>query len=225
MLMFEKFTERARKVMSLSRQESQARNGSSINTEHALIAILREGGGVGAKVLGRLGITIANLIPTVDKIEPPSKDPSPLLGQIPFSPRMKRVIQLAGEEASRASNDVVGTEHLLLGLFLENEGIAARVLGQFDVTEERLRKEIREVIGDQADKVLSPLPKTQEIRINLYGPFEGGSTPKNFLVVNDVMYIKTGSILLAGITPDRYAAIARSVAGDMGCQVYTVELS
>jgi ATP-dependent Clp protease ATP-binding subunit ClpC len=224
--MFEKFTERARKVMSLSRQESQARNGSFINTEHALIAILREGGGVAAKVLDRLGISLANLIPAINKIEPPSKDPTPLLGQLPFSPRMKRVLELGCEEASRAANDVVGTEHILLGLFLESDGIAAKVLGQFDVTEQRLRKEMHDVLGANADRIVQcpQVTSTRPLRITLYAVAEG--EPKgDFLVVNNVLYRRLQTVTLDGVPIDKHLSMATSVAQNMGCQVYTVEMT
>jgi ATP-dependent Clp protease ATP-binding subunit ClpA len=222
--MFEKFTERARKVMSLSRQETQHRNEDFISTEHALIAILREGGGVGAKALKNLGIDLMNLIPAIDNIVPPKKQPSVLLGQIPFSPRMKRVIELAGEEACRAGNDVVGTEHLLLGLFLEGEGVAAKVLGQFDVTEDRIRKELQRVLGDQAGRISRSEvnPKTGPIRVTLYRPAEG-PMGEQYLIVNNIVYLRVQSVTLDGVPIDKRGVIAQSVAQNLGYDVYMVE--
>lgn len=224
--MFEKFTERARKVLSLSRQEAQARNHNFINTEHALIAILREGGGVAAKVLTRMGITLSNLIPSIDKIEAPSKDPSPILGQLPFSPRMKRVLELGCEEASRAANDVVGTEHILLGLFLESDGIAAKVLGQFDVTEDRLRREMHAVLGADAHRIVpgAHVQGIRPIRITLYTVAEG--EPKgDFLVVNNVLYRQLQTVTLDGVPVDKHVSMAMTIAEKMGCQIYTVEMT
>lgn len=243
--MFEKFTERARKVMSLSRQEAQNRNNEFISTEHALLAILQEGGGVASKVLAKLGITLKNAREAIDKIEPPPKQPSSLLGQIPFSPRMKRVIELAGETASQASADVIGTEHLLLGLFLEGDGIAAKVLGSFEVTEERLRKEMRDVLGSEADRVTPYLDRVLQAmgKTSLPVPFEGirkispprrikvrlftvsEAAPKeSYLVVGDVKYSHKQTLILEGISAEEQETVVKGIAGNLDCQIYTIEL-
>ena len=126
--MFEKFTERARKVMSLARQEAQRLNSEFIGTEHILLGIIQEGGGVAAKVLKNLNVDLKRIRQEIEKLITPSTSPTVTLGQLPFSPRAKRVIELAGEAASSLGHDVIGTEHLLLGLLKENEGIAAQVL-------------------------------------------------------------------------------------------------
>lgn len=222
--MFEKFTERARKVMSMSRQEAQARNCEFISTEHMLIAILREGGGVGAQALKRMGMTIDNVILEVDKMTPPSSKPAATLGQLPFSPRVKCVIELAGEEASRTNQEVVGTEHLLLGLFLETQGTAAQVLGKkFDVTEQRLRKELREIFGDQAGRIApSSTPTTSSIKISLFRPSESELWSK-YLMVNGVKYTHFNTITLDGVPFGKHESTAQAIAVNMGCQVYTVE--
>src|SRR5438876_422434 len=153
--MFEKFTERARKVMSLARQEAQRLNSEFIGTEHILLGIIQEGGGVAAKVLKNLNVDLKRIRQEIEKLITPSTSPTVTLGQLPFSPRAKRVIELAGEAASQLGHDVIGTEHLLLGLLKENEGIAAQVLtnlglkldgtkyrGQF---EERIKAVMNEV--------------------------------------------------------------------------------
>jgi len=144
--MFEKFTERARKVMSFSRQEAQRLNNDAIGTEHILLGIVREGGGVAAKVLKNLRVDFERVIKEVEKLVKTDK-PSNLLGQIPFSPRAKRVIELAGESSSQLEADVIGTEHLLLGLLKENEGIAAQVLINLGLKLEEVRDMILEVLG------------------------------------------------------------------------------
>lgn len=126
--MFEKFTERARKVMSLGRQEAQRLNSEFIGTEHMLLGIVQEGGGLAARVLKGMNVSLDRLKEQVEKLLPPSTSPVRTLGQLPFSPRAKHVIELAGDTASQLGHDVIGTEHLLLGLLKEQEGIAAQVL-------------------------------------------------------------------------------------------------
>jgi hypothetical protein len=223
--MFEKFTERARKVMSLSRQEAQNRNSEFIGTENVMIAILREDGGVAAKVLKRLGMTLMNVVPEIDKIVPTPTTPPVTLGQIPFTPRVKRVIEIAGEEASKAAHDVVGTEHLLLGLFIENEGVTGQVFGKFDVTEHRLRKELRDVLGDDAGRIVPGLraPVGTSIRITLFRPLEEGSLGSSYLIVRDVKYSRYQTLTLEGVPAEKVESMAKSVAENMGCSVYTVD--
>jgi len=126
--MFEKFTERARKVMSLARQEAQRLNADFIGTEHILLGIISEGGGSAVKALVNLNVDLKFIVREIEKLVAPSTSPTVPLGQLPFSPRAKRVIELAGESASQLSTEVIGTEHLLIGLAKENEGIAAQVL-------------------------------------------------------------------------------------------------
>ena len=125
--MFEKFTERARKVMSLARGEAQRLNSEFIGTEHILLGIIQEGGGVAAKVLKNLNIDMRRIRQEVEKLVSPGSS-TIQLGQIPFSPRAKRVIELSGEAAAALGHDIIGTEHLLLGLLKEQEGVAAQVL-------------------------------------------------------------------------------------------------
>jgi ATP-dependent Clp protease ATP-binding subunit ClpA len=127
--MFEKFTERARKVMSISRQEAQRLNSEFIGTEHMLLGIVKENGGVATKVLTRLlKGKIAVIEEEINKLITPPAVPPNIQGQLPFSPRAKRVMELAGEAGSMLGADYLGTEHILLGLIKENEGIAAQVL-------------------------------------------------------------------------------------------------
>src|SRR6187397_1773355 len=108
--MFEKFTERARKVMSLSRQHAQRLDNDFIGTEHILLGMIEEGGGLGHKILK---IIVPDQERLKKEIEAQAKkgQSTPTLGQIPFSPRSKRVIELAGEVATQLEDDVIGTEH------------------------------------------------------------------------------------------------------------------
>jgi ATP-dependent Clp protease ATP-binding subunit ClpC len=126
--MFEKFTERSRTVMQRARAEAQLANSEFIGTEHLLLGILDEGGGVAAKILKSLNLAKAEVLKEVQKRITPPTNPPITLGQLPFSPRSKRVIELAGECADGYGHEVIGTEHILIGLVKENEGIAADVL-------------------------------------------------------------------------------------------------
>lgn len=169
--MFEKFTERARKVMTLSRQEAQRLNAEFIGTEHVLLGIIREGDGVANKMLKYLDTPSAAVLAEVDRILkanliPPTEPPVRSLGQLPFSPRCKRVIELAGELACQLGHDVVGTEHLLLGLRKESEGIASQVLENLKITLDMLLRAYEEVIPPSER---GPSPATVKAGLAKYG--------------------------------------------------------
>ena len=172
--MFEKFTERARKVMSLARQEAQRLNSEFIGTEHILLGIIQEGGGVAAKVLKNLNVELKRIRQEIEKLITPSTSPTVTLGQLPFSPRAKRVIELAGEAASQLGHDVIGTEHLLLGLLKENEGIAAQVLTNLGLKLEEVRDMVLEVLGadlpqDPEDKLAPKGSKSKTPALDAFG--------------------------------------------------------
>jgi len=143
--MFEKFTERARHAMTLARQDAQARNDEFIGTENILAGLIRDGEGVANKMLKLTNTPPEAVLAEIDRlrkehaIDPPLP-PVRQSGQLPFSPRAKRVIELAGEFATVFGNDVVGTEHLFLGLRKENEGIAAQVLFNLGITLDMLAR-------------------------------------------------------------------------------------
>jgi len=149
--MFEKFTERARKVMSRARQEAQRLSSELIETEHILLGIIQEGGGVAAKALRNLNVDLKRIRQEIEKLIIPSWSPTVTLGQLPFSPRAKRVIELAGEAASQLGHDVICTEHLLLGLARERDGIAARVLAGLCLGPSAVEEAIRELLGERPD--------------------------------------------------------------------------
>ncbi len=173
--MFEKFTERARKVMSLARQEAQRLNSEFIGTEHILLGIIQEGGGVAAKVLKNLNVDLKRIRQEIEKLITPSTSPTVTLGQLPFSPRAKRVIELAGEAASGLGHDVIGTEHLLLGLLKENEGIAAQVLTNLGLKLDDVRDMVMEVLGadvgqqDVEDKLNQKTSKSKTPALDAFG--------------------------------------------------------
>lgn len=144
--MFENYTERSRKVISWARIRAQSMMSEFIGTEHVLLGIMDEGGGVAAKIMKANGLTAASVQAEVAKrIKPPATPPE-YRGQIPFTPRTKRVFELAGEAMSYYKHDVIGTEHLLIGLVKENEGIASDVLRAL-IPGKNLLDEIDEVLG------------------------------------------------------------------------------
>jgi ATP-dependent Clp protease ATP-binding subunit ClpA len=143
--LFEKFTERARKVLSLAQDEAQRFNHNYIGTEHLLLGLVREGDGVAAKVLSNLGVDLAQVRATVELIM--GRGDRIVLGEIGLTPRAKKVIELAVDEARRLNHHYIGTEHLLLGLVREGEGIAGRVLEMLGVNLEKVRTQTIQVLS------------------------------------------------------------------------------
>src|SRR5262245_28402352 len=144
--MFDRFTERARKVMSLARQEAQRFNHDYIGTEHILLGLVQEGSGVAAQVLRNLEVEPRKIRIEVEKIVKNGTN-MVTMGQLPFTPRAKKVLELSMEEAQNLGHNYIGTEHLLLGLIKENEGIAAQVLMNLGVKLEEVREEVLEFLG------------------------------------------------------------------------------
>jgi len=144
--MFDRFTDRARKVMNLAKQEAQRLNHEYIGTEHILLGLIQEGSGVAASVLKNLGIDLKKIRAEIEKIVKGSPT-MVTMGSLPFTPRAKKVLELSLEEASQLGHNYIGTEHLLLGLIKENEGIAARVLTNLGVKLEEVREEVLEFLG------------------------------------------------------------------------------
>jgi ATP-dependent Clp protease ATP-binding subunit ClpA len=147
---FERFTERAKRVLTLAQEEAERSHHSYIGTEHLLLGLLREGDGVAAKVLTNLGIEIGVVRSTIESIL--GRNERIRIRQIiPASP-VKKVIELSFEEARRMGHNNVGTEHLLLGLLLEGEAIAAHVLQDLGATVEKVRPEIERLLADGAEE-------------------------------------------------------------------------
>jgi ATP-dependent Clp protease ATP-binding subunit ClpC len=144
--MFDRFTDRAKKVMNLARQEAQRFNHEYLGTEHILLGLVQEGSGVAANVLKNMSIDLNKIRAEVEKIV--KTGPSMVtMGQLPFTPRAKKVLELSMEEASNLGHNYIGTEHLLLGLIKENEGIAAQVLMNLGVKLEDVREEVLDFLG------------------------------------------------------------------------------
>ncbi len=144
--MFNRFTERARKVVILAKEEARRLNHDYIGTEHLLMGLIKEGEGVAAAVLQNLGLSLDVIRLEVEKLVKPG--PSTVIsGDIPFTPKAKKVIELAMDEARHLGHNYIGTEHLLLGLLREGEGIASQVLLNLGLDLARVRSEIMSLLG------------------------------------------------------------------------------
>jgi ATP-dependent Clp protease ATP-binding subunit ClpC len=146
--MFERFTDRARKVMALANQEAQRLNHEYIGTEHILFGLVKEGSGVGANVLKNLDIDLRKVRTEIEKLVK-AGPPTVTMGKLPQTPRAKHVIEHAILEARGLNHNYVGTEHLLLGLLREIDGVAAQVLMNLGVKLEEVREEILNLLGGE----------------------------------------------------------------------------
>ncbi|MFC1918262.1 Clp protease N-terminal domain-containing protein, partial [Chloroflexota bacterium] len=147
---FEKFSERARRVLTIAQEEARNLNHSYIGTEHILLGLVREEDGVAAKMLVNLGVGLGKVRSAVEFIIGRGEKPS--TGETGLTPRAKKVIELAIDEARHLGHNYIGTEHLLLGLLREGEGVAASVLDSFGITIERAREEVTRVLSQGAPK-------------------------------------------------------------------------
>src|SRR5215216_1086290 len=145
---FDKFTERARKVLQLAQEEAQRFNHNYIGTEHLLLGLVREGEGVAAKVLGNLGVELNKVRSAVEFII--GRGDRTVAGDIGLTPRAKKVIELSVDEARRLNHHYIGTEHLLLGLVREGEGIVAGVLESLGVSLDKVRSQVIYVLNQSA---------------------------------------------------------------------------
>jgi ATP-dependent Clp protease ATP-binding subunit ClpC len=144
--MFERFTDRARKVMALANQEAQRLNHEYIGTEHILLGLVKEGSGVGANVLRNLDVDLRRVRLEVEKLVKAGPE-MVTMGKLPQTPRAKKVIEYAIEEARNLNHNYVGTEHLLLGLLREHDGVAAQVLLNLGLRLEEVREEVLNLLG------------------------------------------------------------------------------
>ncbi|MFK7885198.1 MAG: ATP-dependent Clp protease ATP-binding subunit [Phycisphaerales bacterium] len=148
--MFERFTDRARKVMALANQEAQRFNHEYIGTEHILLGLVKEGSGVGANVLKNLDVDLRKVRLEVEKLVRAGPE-MVTMGKLPQTPRAKKVIEYAIEEARNLNHNYVGTEHLLLGLLREHDGVAAQVLMNLGLKLEEVREEVLNLLGAGAE--------------------------------------------------------------------------
>jgi ATP-dependent Clp protease ATP-binding subunit ClpA len=145
--MFERFTDRARRVVVLAQEEARALNHDYIGTEHLLLALIHEGEGVAAKALESLGISLEAVRHQVQEII--GQGQTPKQGHIPFTPRAKKVLELSLREAHQLGHDYIGTEHLLLGLIREGQGVAAQVLVMLGADLDRVSQQVIQLLHGQ----------------------------------------------------------------------------
>jgi len=207
---FEKFTEHARRVIALAQEEAQRLNHNYMGTEHLLLGLIREGDGVAAKVLVELGVRpyevrarVIHIIGRGDRI---------VLGDIGLTPRAKKVIELAVDESRRLNQHYVGTEHLLLGLVREGEGIAAKVLESLGVNLQRVRTTTLRVLSSRAGQAfLDEDSPAQSVPTAGGGPSGGAGGPKNNVVtcrLDNAALDAIDALVEAGIRSTRSDAAA-----------------
>ena len=169
--MYERFTDRARKVMQLANQEAQRFNHEYIGTEHILLGLVRETEGVAARVLSSLSVDLSKVRSAVEFII--GRGEKPAQGEIGLTPRAKKVVELAVDEARRMNHTYIGTEHLLIGLLREGEGVAAGVLESLGVTLDKVRAETHRILshtsgtGSQGSRATSKTPTLDQLGIDL----------------------------------------------------------
>jgi len=174
---FEKFSERARRVLTVAQEEARNLNHSFIDTEHILLGLGREEDGVAAKVLISLGVSLGKVRSAVEFII--GRGENPPAGETGLTPRAKKVIELAIDEARNLGHNYIGTEHLLLGLIREGEGVAASVLDSFGITLERARAEIAQVLSQSTTRsklgrATSRTPALDQLGIDLTAAARAG---------------------------------------------------
>jgi len=166
--MFNRFTERARKVLVLAKEEARRFNHDYIGTEHLLLGLIREGEGVASAVLQKMGLDLATIRLEVEKLVQ-SGPPTQILGDIPFTPRAKKVLELAAEEARNLGHNYIGTEHILLGLIKEGEGVASQVLMNLGLDLDSVRTEIMNLLGASLPGLGQPGVKTKTPALDAFG--------------------------------------------------------
>ncbi|HLM34279.1 MAG TPA: Clp protease N-terminal domain-containing protein [Gaiellaceae bacterium] len=173
--MFERFTEGARKVVAVAQEEARVLKHDYLGTEHLLLGLLRVEEGLAAGVLGALGVAVDDVRAQVARIVGVGDEAKS--GEMPFTPRAKKVLDLSLREALSLGHDSIGTEHLLLGLARENEGVAARILLDFGVDAETVRNEVIGMLSGP------PLRSERDVavarqRVSLTAPRRFGRMPR-----------------------------------------------
>jgi ATP-dependent Clp protease ATP-binding subunit ClpC len=161
--MFERFTEQARRVIVLAQDEARAFKHNYIGTEHLLLGLLREEG-LAVQALESLDITVEEVRAHVARIV--GRGVEVTTGQVPFKPRTKKVLELALREAISLGHNYVGTEHILLGIVRENEGVAARILRDFGADAETVRAQVEEILEHPPGKPRVPSPPLDDRQLD-----------------------------------------------------------
>ncbi len=166
--MFEKFTDKARKVMSLAQDEARNLGQMYVGTEHLLLALIKEGEGVAAQALAKLDVTYDETLATVRSLTTSENEPVPG-GHIPFTPRTKRVLEGAYRETMTHGQTYIATEHLLLGIVAEGNGRAMDALRQMGVSGDAVRNAVNELAGKSPEAASAPGPATADVRMAGFG--------------------------------------------------------
>jgi ATP-dependent Clp protease ATP-binding subunit ClpC len=163
--MFERFTDRARRVVVLAQEEARLLNHNYIGTEHLLLGLIHEGQGVAATSLESLGISLEAVRGQVEEII--GQGQSAPTGHIPFTPRAKKVLELSLREAKQLGHNYIGTEHILLGLIREGEGVAAQVLVKLGAGLDRVRQQVIHVLSGSAAAGMEAGARTRLVRMTV----------------------------------------------------------
>ncbi|MGQ9630366.1 MAG: ATP-dependent Clp protease ATP-binding subunit [bacterium] len=158
--MFDRFTERARQVIMLARGESKRLGHSYVGTEHILLGLVKEGGGVAVNALENLGLSLERIRISIEKTFADTTSDTMVQGEAPFTPRAKKALEYAVQESQQLGHNYIGTEHLLLGLMRDSEGVAAQILTSLGVTIDRLREEIINLLSGMATSTKKQKSKT-----------------------------------------------------------------
>jgi ATP-dependent Clp protease ATP-binding subunit ClpC len=162
---FERFTDRARRVLVLAQEEARLLNHNYIGTEHLLLGLIHEGEGVAATALESLGISLEAVRAQVEEII--GQGQSAPTGHIPFTPRAKKVLELSLREAKQLGHNYIGTEHILLGLIREGEGVAAQVLVKLGAGLDRVRQQVIHVLSGSAAAGMEAGARTRLVRMTV----------------------------------------------------------
>lgn len=225
--MFEQFTERARKVMSLARDEAQRLHHEYIATEHLLIGIIQEGGGVAAKVLPKLGINTKEMLEEIEKLVKDQEraiSPVVVASMLPLSPRVKVSIELAIEESKRGRSSIVGTGHILLGLIKEESCIAYQVLKNFGVDLDRARMEVTKFEKASKGPVAPATEDELKARIRLFQKISSKGHDPRVLFVGPETFLEGETITISGVDRNRLQSIAAVVAKEAGTEAFILEI-
>jgi ATP-dependent Clp protease ATP-binding subunit ClpC len=163
---FERFTDRARHVVVLAQQEARLLGHDYIGTEHLLLGLLADGEGTAARALESLGVTLDAAREQVREIIGEGKRPQQ--GHIPFTPRAKKVLELSLREALEWGDDHIGTEHLLLGLLAEADGVGAQIVARLGASPRAVRDKVTELTGTEPDPAVARIgPRTRDVRVRV----------------------------------------------------------
>ena len=197
--MFEKFTDKARKVMSLAQEEARSLGKMYVGTEHLLLALIKEGEGIAAQALAKLDVTYEETIATVREISSEVTEPVPG-GHIPFTPRAKRVLEDAYRETMTHGQTYIATEHLLLGIVAEGDGRAMTALSRMGVSGDAVRNAVSDLIATNSDNPRRERPMAAE---GVFDPRTMGAVPGGQTSDDDSMLESYGKNLTRMATDDK----------------------